>query len=188
MELWLDAWQDADEALPSLLGANAARGREAERQIEQSFRQRGYAVVRQMPVVMLGRHGLPEAGRIDLVPLARPGGAAALPAPPPAFEIKHVDLARYRSGSGLDTRRLQGLVGRHVQEALWYQEGLRGLNCMRRQRGLAPLTERVGLFYVVPRATSRAEASVFQTLAAAVARRRGVKATVLMPGSPASRL
>jgi hypothetical protein len=149
--------EDWDAARPPLRG-NVRRGGVAERRLERIFRRRGYSVERQLPVVFLNPQGIPESGRVDVVPVSRPGGRPA----PAAFESKFVNLARYRlPGGGLDLNRLQSLVAGHVAQVLSYQQGLGAINNMRRQQGLAPLPERVRLIYQVPQATPRADAVAF---------------------------
>lgn len=173
----------AEDWDPALRG-NVRRGGWAESRLWRIFRGRGYDVARQLPVVALGPDGTPEAGRIDVVPLARPGMRPA----PAAFESKAVNLARYRlPGGGLDAQRLRRLVDGHVTQALNYQQGLGAINYMRQQQGLPPLPERVRLIYQVPQSTPRADAIAFQRLALGVSRPRGVRATVIMPGTRASR-
>jgi hypothetical protein len=113
-DMYEEEW---DAARPPLRG-NVRRGGVAERRLERIFRRRGYSVQRQLPVVFLDSRGIPEYGRVDLVPVARPGGQPA----PTAFESKFVNLARYRlPGGGLDLNRLQSLVAGHVAQALSYQ-------------------------------------------------------------------
>lgn len=186
----MTGWDDFDEgvdvAAPRGVRVNRRRGQLAERRLAAIFRRRGHATLSQMPVVVLNRAGVPEAGLIDLVPLPRRDGRPA----PAAFESKYVDLSRYREpGGGLAAARLQALVRRHADEARWYEQGLRGVDRMRRQQGLpARLPQQVRLIYQVPRATSPDEAARFQRLAAQAAAAQGIRVTVFMPNSPAARV
>lgn len=176
---------DEDMAAQPILRRNVARGGVAIRRLERIFRRRGYQTQREVPVIYLNRQGLPELGRVDLLPVARRGTHRTAPY---AYESKFIDLARYRlAGGGLDFSRLRSAINQHVAQALRYQEGLRSLNQQRRARNLTAVPERVRLIYQVPHQIPRTEAAAFQRLATSVANPRGIPITVIVPGSRASR-